>query len=140
MSRFVFDSYAILAMNRLEEDSSYIHRLLTEPPHQRWMSVINVGEVYYQTLRVEGEDNALAAMESLWQQAVEFVDAGYELTMNAARIKAQFPLSYADCFAAALAQRMRARLVTGDPEFRRLESVGIIQVEWLASKSGRRRR
>ena len=140
MSRFVFDSYAILAMNRLEEDSSYIHRLLTEPPHQRWMSVINVGEVYYQTLRAEGEDNALAAMESLWQQAVEFVDAGYELTMNAARIKAQFPLSYADCFAAALAQRMRARLVTGDPEFRRLESVGIIQVEWLASKSGRRRR
>lgn len=127
-------------MNRLEEDSSYIHRLLTEPPHQRWMSVINVGEVYYQTLRAEGEDNALAAMESLWQQAVEFVDAGYELTMNAARIKAQFPLSYADCFAAALAQRMRARLVTGDPEFRRLESVGIIQVEWLASKSGRRRR
>lgn len=127
-------------MNRLEEDSSYIHRLLTAPPHQRWMSVINVGEVYYQTLRAEGEDNALAAMETLWQQAVEFVDAGYELTMNAARIKAQFPLSYADCFAAALAQRMRARLVTGDPEFRRLESVGIIQVEWLASKSGRRRR
>lgn len=129
MSRFVFDSYAILAMNRLEEDSSYIHRLLTEPPHQRWMSVINVGEVYYQTLRAEGEDNALAAMESLWQQAVEFVDAGYELTMNAARIKAQFPLSYADCFAAALAKQTNATLITGDREFKKVESE--ITIEWL---------
>ena len=127
-------------MNRLEEDSTYVHRLLTEHPHDRWMSVINVGEVYYQTLRAEGEDHALSAMESLRKQAIEFVDAGYELTMAAARIKAQFPLSYADCFAAALAQRMRARLVTGDPEFRRVERDGIIEVEWLASKPGQRRR
>jgi ribonuclease VapC len=104
------------------------------------MSVINVGEVYYQTFRAEGEDHALSAMESLRKQAIEFVGAGYELTMGAARIKAQFPLSYADCFAAALAQRMRARLVTGDPEFRRLEDAGIIEVEWLSAKTRQRRR
>ncbi len=39
------------------------------------------------------------------------------------------PISYADCFAAALALQCQAELVTGDPEFRRLGNE--IAVHWL---------
>ena len=35
----------------------------------------------------------------------------------------------ADCFAAALAQRLGAAVLTGDPDFQRLE--GAVAVEWL---------
>jgi predicted nucleic acid-binding protein len=54
-----------------------------------------------------------------------------ELLLSAASIKASFPLSYADAFAAATAQIHDAVLLTGDPEFKALEAKGIISVRWL---------
>ncbi len=38
----------------------------------------------------------------------------------------------ADAFAAALARRHNATLMTGDPEFQKVE--GLIRVEWLAGR------
>jgi predicted nucleic acid-binding protein len=39
-------------------------------------------------------------------------------------------MSYADCFAAALAKLKKAELVTGDKEFRQVE--GELKILWLA--------
>jgi len=47
-------------------------------------------------------------------------------------LKARYPISYADSFAAALAMINNCPLLTGDPEFRSLEKQGIISIEWLA--------
>ena len=47
---------------------------------------------------------------------------------SAAVLKARFPISYADAFAAALAQKHRCPLVTGDPEFRSVDS---LEIDWL---------
>lgn len=44
-------------------------------------------------------------------------------------LKAHHPISYADAFALALAQEKQAALLTGDPEFRKVESLATI--EWL---------
>jgi ribonuclease VapC len=49
-------------------------------------------------------------------------------------------MSYADCFAAALAQRLDAAVVTGDPEFEDIERAGELKVEWLPPKPKSRRR
>jgi predicted nucleic acid-binding protein len=38
-------------------------------------------------------------------------------------------MAYADCFAAALARLRNAELVTGDPEFKEVESK--LKVAWL---------
>jgi hypothetical protein len=38
-------------------------------------------------------------------------------------------ISYAGAFAVALAQEMTATLVTGDPEFKRVES--LVKIMWL---------
>ncbi len=48
---------------------------------------------------------------------------------EAAEIKAVKRMSYADCFAAALAKRLGGEVVTGDPEFREVE--GMVRVRWV---------
>ena len=50
--------------------------------------------------------------------------------LEAAKVKAQFPLSYADAFVVATAQRSQAIVVTGDPEFRAVSH--LIEVLWLS--------
>ena len=57
------------------------------------------------------------------------VDVNIELTRIAARFKAKGGISYADCFAAALAKQHKATLLTGDPEFKQLEDE--ISISWL---------
>jgi predicted nucleic acid-binding protein len=49
---------------------------------------------------------------------------------SAALLKGQFPLSYADALAAALAQKHNCPVVTGDPEFR---SVKDLKIEWVGN-------
>ncbi|HEX4119441.1 MAG TPA: PIN domain-containing protein [Verrucomicrobiae bacterium] len=51
------------------------------------------------------------------------------LTRQAAIYKATRKMSYADCFAAALAKLKNAELVTGDPEFKEVEKE--IKIGWL---------
>lgn len=53
----------------------------------------------------------------------------FDLVLAAARIKARHPLSFADCFAVALAQREQAWVVTGDPEFKSVTQM--VTIEWL---------
>jgi ribonuclease VapC len=52
--------------------------------------------------------------------------------LAAARIKAQYPLSYADAFVVALAQELGATVVTGDPEFKNVAA--IVNVMWLTAQ------
>ena len=54
---------------------------------------------------------------------------GRVLIPKALRVKYWHRISYADAFAAALAQQLAAPVVTGDPEFRDIE--GEVAVEWL---------
>jgi ribonuclease VapC len=44
-------------------------------------------------------------------------------------IRAVHSISYADCFAAATALRYEATILTGDPEFKKIES--LVSIEWL---------
>ena len=43
-------------------------------------------------------------------------------------LQSQFPIAYADAFAAALAQKYNCPLVTGDPEFRRVDQ---LEIDWI---------
>ena len=60
---------------------------------------------------------------------IEIVDVDLDLTREAARFKAAGGLSYADCFAAALASQRGTSLLTGYREFEAV--AGQIRVEWL---------
>lgn len=103
------------------------------------MTVVNLGEVYYRIAREENVPSAEKALIWLETQPIRFVEADWVLTLEAARLKAQYPLAYADCFAAAAARQRNAAVVTGDPEFEQLEAGGVVAVEWLPHRPKKRR-
>ena len=90
------------------------------------MSVINLGEVLYVLLKYLGEERALEYIQAL-QHAVTMIDADANRTIQAATLKHQYKLGYADSFAAALALESRATLVSADPSF---EKVGK-SLKWM---------
>ena len=129
---YVLDSFALLAYLEDEVGAGRVTALFGQAKKQNniWMSVINLGEVLYITEReqdVLASRKALAAIEQL---PVEIVAADRVLTLAAAHIKANFPIAYADAFAVALGQMKRASVVTGDPEFKQVES--LVTIEWLS--------
>jgi len=93
-------------------------------------SMVNIGEVFYLTARNKGLDAAEELLGHLHTRPLQFVSASDRLVIEAARLKAAYPISYADAFAAATAMRARCPLVTGDPEFRALEKDGVIRLQW----------
>lgn len=84
------------------------------------MSVINLGEVLCVLIKNIGEQRALHYVRVL-QHAVAIVDADISRTIQAATLKYQHNLGYADSFAASLALATKATLVSAGPAF---ESIG----------------
>jgi len=60
---------------------------------------------------------------------IEIVRADLGLARQAALFKSGKKISYADCFAAALAKLRKAELVTGDQDFRQVE--GEVKILWI---------
>ena len=93
------------------------------------MSWINAGEVHYIVTRRLGSERAGEFLRRLPSLPVDLVLPDEVDIVAAAELKSQRRISYADAFAAALAIREGATLVTGDPEFRGLSD--ILAVEWI---------
>jgi len=51
------------------------------------------------------------------------------LIFQAAEYKSQYNISYADCFVLASATELKAVLVTGDPEFKKVEH--LVEIVWI---------
>jgi len=135
LKRYVFDSWALLAWLGGEEPAdAQVQTLLDSAEAGRvelCMSMINFGEVYYATARKSGIVKAREDRKSLLQSPIRFVEVDNDLVWEAAEIKAAQALAYADAFAAALTVRLKAVLVTGDPEFDILAKSGVIAVKRL---------
>lgn len=93
------------------------------------ISVVNAGEVWYSIAKRGGTDAADGAIAMMRSLGIEFIDVDWATTQIAARYKALGGISYADCFAAALAKQNKATLITGDHEFKQLEKE--ITITWL---------
>ena len=52
-----------------------------------------------------------------------------ELIYQAAEFKAEYGISYADCFVLACAIEQAATIVTGDPEFRKVSH--LVRIHWI---------
>lgn len=95
-----------------------------------FMNEVNIGEVYYIVFRKRGREKAEYFLESVIPALpLTPVSNGFDDVIEAARIKAEYPLSFADCFAVATARKKNLAILTGDPEFRRVEH--LVAVEWL---------
>lgn len=110
----VLDSWAVL---RYLEDSSPAAEAVGDVLGQEkpLMSWINLGEVHYVLRRLHGEDVATETVRDL-RDVIDARLPDESLVIDAARLKADLPMAYADAFAAALAIASNATLWTGDPE------------------------
>lgn len=129
---YVLDTWAVIAYLEDEPSGEQVEDLIAtahEEQVQIYMSVVNVGEVWYTMAREISEEEANASVKILRDLRIQFEDADWELTQEAARFKSQHKMSYADAFAAALAKIKKADLVTGDNEFKPLD--GEIKISWV---------
>jgi len=132
VKKYVMDSFAMIAFFEDEPGADRVAEILKSLMARKakaYMSVINWGEVYCNTLREEGVETAEKVIEQLRKYPIELVDADLKLTYEAAKLKGRYKIAYADCFAAALSRKLNAVIVTGDPEFRKLGDEYSIQ--WL---------
>jgi len=133
MATKVLDSWALIALFNEEPAADDVEKLLhaaTAGRHTLLMHVINWGEIYFTTMRRGGESAAKSIATDIGQMPINIVEsADFEMVRQAAIFKATKKLSYADCFAAALAKIRRAEFVTGDVEFRTME--GELKIGWL---------
>jgi predicted nucleic acid-binding protein len=131
-SAYVFDSYALLAHFEDEAGGEKVRKILRAASAGKtslFLSVINLGELYYISLRERGSEMAEQILFLMEQLPIDIVAADREMTLEAAKLKGSHPVAYADCFAAALAIRINAKVVTGDPEFKIFKR--ILSVEWI---------
>jgi len=68
-------------------------------------------------------------MRQLEVLPLQFYPCDQVLALEAAKIKADYPMAYADAFAVAVALREHAAVVTGNPEFRQVEH--LVTIDWL---------
>ncbi|MGO9370888.1 MAG: type II toxin-antitoxin system VapC family toxin [Syntrophobacteraceae bacterium] len=129
---FVLDSFALLAYLQAEPASLKVKetlKLARDRDAQVFLSLINLGEIVYTVERKLGEDTSREVLQDVLTLPIEISEVTMERVLSAAHIKGKFPISYADAFAVALAQEMTATLITGDPEFKRVES--LVKIMWL---------
>jgi len=129
---FVLDSYAVLAYLNAEPGQVQVSETLALAQDNHCQVIlchISLGEVLYITERRRGLTHAqrvLALVESLPLLNQEI---SRNLVLDAAHIKAQYPISYADSFVVATAQRTKGTILTGDPEFKTVED--LVNIIWL---------
>ena len=132
MPATVLDSFALIAYFRGEPAGLPVKDLLQrasrndKPVH---MSEVNYAEVKYMILRKDGGLAWAEAEQVLVALPIEFHAADRELADLAADLKSHISFSLADAFAAALAKKQKAELVTGDSEFKPLEQE--IKIAWI---------
>ncbi|QUL99158.1 MAG: type II toxin-antitoxin system VapC family toxin [Candidatus Fermentithermobacillus carboniphilus] len=128
--KYVLDAHSLLAFLEAEKGGEKVKDLLESSGNRVYISAVNLGEVYYIVLRERGKDAAELMLTEFRQAArISVVDATWERAREAGRLKGCGGISYADCFAAALAEEKGAWLVTGDPEFKRVADR--VKILWL---------
>lgn len=130
-SAWVFDNWALVAYLRGEPAGGQVAGMLRKVrsgERDGWVSLINYGELYYILARRKGEHFAEGLLGVLRSIPVQVLPVTEGRVLQAARIKAVHPISYADAFAVAAAQELDAVLVTGDPEIVSLRDIVRLEI------------
>ena len=128
---FVFDSHALLKFFQKEKGYEKVLHLLEEMKKTgatKYINAINLGEIIYMTKREFGDQKKLEVLANIERLKFRVLPVPNQLIFQAAEYKAQFPISYADCFALASAVEHKAAIVTGDPDFKKVQHM--VEILW----------
>jgi len=128
-SPFIFDSHALLKFFQREKGYEKVFRLLQEIKKSgatKYVNAINLGEIIYSTKREFGDQKKLEVLANIERLNFTILPASMGLIFQAAEHKAEYSISYADCFVLASAIEHKAVMVTGDPEFKKVQHLADI--------------
>jgi predicted nucleic acid-binding protein len=131
----VLDSFALVSLFHKEpgwERVESVLRQLSASGKRALLSRINWGEFYYIIKRRVGRRKTDEAIALLEQLPIEMLSVDDQLVREAAEIKADYPVSYADAFCIATAKRAGAHILTNDPEFEAVQHIA--PIIWLTGK------
>jgi len=128
----ILDAHGLLVFLEKEAGFEKIETALVEAAEKDsplLMASVNYGEVYYIVLRECGTKKVSEIENLIKTLPIEIVDVDILLAREAGRLKAGYKMSYADCFAAALAKLRKAEVLTGDKEFKAVEHE--VKIAWI---------
>lgn len=128
----LFDSRALLKFFQKEPGHEQVARLLEQTQRARakkLLCAINLGEIIYITKRAFGDQKKIEVLAHIERLGFTILPVPNSLVFQAAEYKAEHSISYADSFALAAALDQKASIVTGDPEFRKVEH--LVNVVWI---------
>lgn len=132
LTTYVLDAFAFMAYFENEPGAERVEQILQdvkEGKARAFISIINLGEVVYNTERKHGLNKAQDTLALIQEMPVEVLPADDQTVFAAAHIKANHPISYADAFVIVAAQKLDGIVMTGDPEFR--DVTELAKIEWL---------
>lgn len=132
---YILDSYALLAYLGNEAGRDRVEELLRQSKDGETsllLCMMNFGEVLYITERHRGLVTAQKVQALIENMPIQIIDPDRNLILDAAHIKANHPLSYADAFVVAIARQENGIIVSGDPEFKSVEEM--VAIEWLGKE------
>ena len=119
-SCYVLDACALLRLAQNEPGAERVAEILTHAgsgAERVLLHQINLGEVIYRIGKQFGWQVAERKRAEIARLPIGIIAFTDDLFWEAVKLKAAYSMSYADCFAAALALREQAMLLTSDPEF-----------------------
>ncbi|PIP38558.1 MAG: PIN domain nuclease [Desulfobacterales bacterium CG23_combo_of_CG06-09_8_20_14_all_51_8] len=132
MSGYLFDSHALLAFFQNEPGAEIVAKIMRSSMEQdldRLICMINAGEILYLTKRRFGDAKKLEILSRIHQLGFKLLSVTDAIVFQAAEYKAQYAMSYADCFALACSIENSAVLITGDPEFQAVSH--LVKIDWI---------
>jgi len=131
----VLDSFALVSLFHKEPGWEKMQQVLYEfssSGQKALLNVINWGEFYYIIKRRVGKRKAEESLVLLKQLPVKVLSVDDILVKEAAEIKSEYPVSYADAFCIATAQRFNGQILTNDPEFKLVQH--LVNIIWLTDR------
>jgi predicted nucleic acid-binding protein len=122
VKEYVLDANALVRLFRNAPGADAVDELVRQAKAGRAhlsISVVNLTEVLYVLARYFGQGKALLCIDKARRVAAP-VSADEQIAIDTAILRIRYKLGLADCFAAELAMRTGATLVTADPEFAKL--------------------
>ena len=128
----VFDSHALLKLFQKEAGYEKVVRVFEESIRRKrtkYINAMNLGEIVYATKREFGDQKKLEVLANIERLNLTVLPVPNSLIFQAAEYKAEYSISYADCFVFASALEHEATIVTGDPEFKKVEH--LVDIIWV---------
>jgi predicted nucleic acid-binding protein len=117
---FLFDTSAFIALTDREPGFERVQHLLKEARRGAVLlhaCFVSLTEVRYILAYDRGAEKAGRVVAAIQKFPMAWHHSDDDLCASAAKIKVDYKLSLADCFVAALSERLKATLVHKDPEF-----------------------